>query len=42
MEKKLGFILLLIFLALASSAAADTTILAGGCFWCMESDLFNS
>ncbi|MGJ8689747.1 MAG: peptide-methionine (S)-S-oxide reductase MsrA [Gammaproteobacteria bacterium] len=25
-------------LPLASNAVADTTILAGGCFWCMESD----
>lgn len=25
-------------LTYASNASADTTILAGGCFWCMESD----
>ena len=31
--------LLLIFLATAvQTASADKTILAGGCFWCMESD----
>jgi len=38
MKKILAFILLAIFLSCASNAAADTTILAGGCFWCMESD----
>ena len=32
------FILLTIFLFYASNAEADKTILAGGCFWCMESD----
>lgn len=25
-------------LSYASNAVADKTILAGGCFWCMESD----
>jgi len=38
MKKKLIFILLAIFLSYASNAAAAKTILAGGCFWCMESD----
>ena len=32
------FILLTIFLSYASNVGADKTILAGGCFWCMESD----
>ncbi len=32
------FILLTIFLSFASNVGADKTILAGGCFWCMESD----
>jgi len=38
MKKKLVFILLTIFLSYASNVGADKTILAGGCFWCMESD----
>jgi peptide-methionine (S)-S-oxide reductase len=38
MKNKLGFIFLIVFLALGSIAAADTAIFAGGCFWCMESD----
>jgi len=38
MKKKWVFILLTIFLTYASSVGADKTILAGGCFWCMESD----
>ena len=32
------FSLLAVLLFYASDAAADKTILAGGCFWCMESD----
>jgi peptide-methionine (S)-S-oxide reductase len=31
-------LLLTILLSYTSNAAADKTILAGGCFWCMESD----
>ncbi len=31
-------ILLAIFLSYAPNVLADKTILAGGCFWCMESD----
>jgi peptide-methionine (S)-S-oxide reductase len=38
MKKKWVFILLTIFLSYASNVGADKTILAGGCFWCMESD----
>ena len=38
MKNILVFILLAIFLSYAPNAAADKTILAGGCFWCMESD----
>lgn len=39
MKKTLAFITLAAsLLPLASNAVADTTILAGGCFWCMESD----
>lgn len=39
MKKTLAFITLATsLLPLASNAVADTTILAGGCFWCMESD----
>ena len=38
MKKKLVFILLTIFLSYASNVGADKTILAGGCFWCMEAD----
>lgn len=32
------FFLLTLALFLATNALADKTILAGGCFWCMESD----
>jgi peptide-methionine (S)-S-oxide reductase len=32
------FVLLIGLLLLASTAAADKAIFAGGCFWCMESD----
>jgi len=38
MKKKWVFILLTIFLSYASNVGADKTILAGGCFWCMEAD----
>jgi len=38
MNKKMILILLTIFLSYASNVGADKTILAGGCFWCMESD----
>jgi len=38
MTNKLTFFLVTILLSCAPSASADTTILAGGCFWCMESD----
>ena len=38
MKKKWVFILLSIFLSYASNVGADKTILAGGCFWCMEAD----
>ena len=38
MKNILVFFLLTILLSYASNAAADKTILAGGCFWCMESD----
>lgn len=32
------FLLLIILFSFASNVPAATTILAGGCFWCMESD----
>jgi len=38
MHKKLILLLLAILLFSASTAVADKAILAGGCFWCMESD----
>ncbi len=38
MKNKLVFILLTSFLFHASHVTADKTILAGGCFWCMEAD----
>ena len=38
MRSKRVLFLLSIVLSCASNAAADKTILAGGCFWCMESD----
>ena len=37
MNKKLGVIFTLLTL-LTTPAIADKTVLAGGCFWCMESD----
>jgi peptide-methionine (S)-S-oxide reductase len=38
MKSKMLLFLLAGLLCCASDAAADKTILAGGCFWCMESD----
>ena len=38
MKYRLILIVLASLLLYASIAAADKTILAGGCFWCMESD----
>src|SRR5210317_2059533 len=38
MKPKWVFILLTICLSYAPNVGADKTILAGGCFWCMESD----
>ena len=38
MKYRLILIVLASLLLCASIAAADQTILAGGCFWCMESD----
>ena len=38
MKTKLVLFLLTSLLFYASNVAADKTILAGGCFWCMESD----
>ncbi|MCU7835625.1 MAG: peptide-methionine (S)-S-oxide reductase MsrA [gamma proteobacterium symbiont of Taylorina sp.] len=38
MKHKLVLFLLTYLLFFASNAFADKTILAGGCFWCMESD----
>ena len=38
MKNKLIFFLLTLLLALTANASADKTVLAGGCFWCMESD----
>ena len=38
MRYKLVFFLLIGLLFYPSNVAADQTILAGGCFWCMESD----
>ncbi|MBC8554066.1 MAG: peptide-methionine (S)-S-oxide reductase MsrA [Nitrospira sp.] len=38
MKNKLVFFLLIILLFHTSNASAEKTILAGGCFWCMESD----
>jgi peptide-methionine (S)-S-oxide reductase len=38
MKNVVVFLLLTILLSYTSNAAADKTILAGGCFWCMESD----
>jgi len=38
MKNKPAFFLAAILLCFASDAAADKALLAGGCFWCMESD----
>jgi peptide-methionine (S)-S-oxide reductase len=38
MQKRLGLMLSTAILCYASFASADKTVLAGGCFWCMESD----
>ena len=38
MKTTLEFILFVSFLSCAVNVVADTTILAGGCFWCMEAD----
>jgi len=38
MKKILGFVLSTSMIFYVSFANADKTILAGGCFWCMESD----
>jgi len=38
MKNTLAFILFISFLSCTSNVGADTTILAGGCFWCMEAD----
>jgi len=37
---KAGFVFLMLagFIFFASSVSADKTVLAGGCFWCMEAD----
>ncbi len=38
MKNKLAFFLLTAILSYVSNAAAEKTVLAGGCFWCMEAD----
>ena len=38
MNKKTVILLLLLCICWAPSAAAEKTVLAGGCFWCMEAD----
>ena len=38
MKNKLVFLLLTGLLSYVSNAAAEKTVLAGGCFWCMEAD----
>lgn len=38
MKTKLIFILFVSFLSCAANVVADTTVLAGGCFWCMDAD----
>ena len=38
MKCKFRVIIVLLFVLFAPTASADKAILAGGCFWCMESD----
>ena len=38
MNKKLSILFTFLTLTFASTAMADKAVLAGGCFWCMESD----
>ena len=38
MKNQRIFLLIIIIISFASNVPAATTILAGGCFWCMESD----
>lgn len=38
MKKKMALCLLVVLQSFASNAVADKTVLAGGCFWCMEAD----
>lgn len=38
MKNRLGFFLATTLLPFTSSVTADNTVLAGGCFWCMEAD----
>lgn len=38
MKNKMILCILIILLCYTSNVSADKTILAGGCFWCMESD----
>ena len=38
MKKILGLVLSASMLFYVSFASADKAVLAGGCFWCMESD----
>jgi peptide-methionine (S)-S-oxide reductase len=38
MKTTLAFFLFIGLLSCTSNVVADTTILAGGCFWCMEAD----
>ena len=38
MNKNIGILLTFFTLFFTSGAIADKTVLAGGCFWCMESD----
>lgn len=38
MKKQLGILFTVLGLFVTTNAIADKTVLAGGCFWCMESD----
>lgn len=38
MKAKFVFLLLAVFIFIASNASAEKAVLAGGCFWCMEAD----